>query len=79
MSQKLIIKTTGITCNHCTQHVTAELTAIPNITEVQIELVPQETSTITITTETNITDSQIFEALEEAGDYPIIEILRPND
>ncbi|GFG67719.1 hypothetical protein MKUB_52090 [Mycobacterium kubicae] len=60
---------TGMTCGHCVQAVTEELTALPGVSAVSVDLVPGDTSTVTITSDTPVTNEQIAAALSEAGDY----------
>ena len=57
----------GMTCNHCVHHVTSELTAIPGVTDVSIDLVVGGSSPIVVTSEAPLTDESIAAAIEEAG------------
>jgi copper chaperone CopZ len=59
----------GMTCGHCVAAVSAELSALPGVTEVSADLVPDGTSTVTVTSDTPISRDQVGAALEEAGDY----------
>jgi len=60
---------TGMTCGHCVGAVTDELTALPGVTAVNVDLVPGGTSTVTVTSDTPISTDQVAAALDEAGDY----------
>ncbi|WP_006243366.1 heavy-metal-associated domain-containing protein [Mycolicibacterium tusciae] len=60
---------TGMTCGHCVGAVTEELTALPGVTALSVDLVAGGTSTVTITSDTAIGDDQVAAALAEAGDY----------
>jgi copper chaperone len=60
---------TGITCGQCVDAVTGELSALPGVTAVNVDLVAGGTSTVTITSDTPIDHDQLAAALDEAGDY----------
>ncbi len=62
---------TGLTCAHCASAVTSELTALPEVQGVDVDLVAGGTSTVTVTSTTALTDLQVAEALDEAGDYEL--------
>jgi len=62
---------TGLTCGHCVGAVTSELTALPGVTDVQIDLVPEGTSTLSVITDAALTDAQVAAALDEAGEYQL--------
>jgi copper chaperone CopZ len=42
---------TGMTCSHCVTAVTEELSALPGVTEVSVDLVAGGTSTVTVTSD----------------------------
>jgi copper chaperone len=60
---------TGITCGQCVDAVTGELSALPGVTAVNVDLVPDGTSTVSITSDTPIDKAQVAAGLDEAGDY----------
>ncbi len=60
---------TGMTCGHCVAAVTSELSALPDVTAVSVDLVADGASQVTVTTETALSDAQVADALDEAGDY----------
>src|ERR1700712_4651992 len=60
---------TGMTCGHCVAAVTEEISAIPGITEVTVDLKPGATATRRVTSKHGVTRDQIAAALGEAGDY----------
>jgi len=60
---------TGMTCGHCAGAVTDELTALPGVTEVNVDLAAGGTSTVTVTSDAALRDEQVVGALDEAGDY----------
>ncbi|GLP82043.1 heavy-metal-associated domain-containing protein [Mycobacterium antarcticum] len=60
---------TGMTCSHCVAAVTAELGALAGVTDVQVDLVADGTSTVTISSDAPLIAEQVVAALDEAGDY----------
>ena len=60
---------TGMTCGHCVSAVTSEIKEIPGVTDVNIQLVPGGSSTVTVSSDSPLTDEQVAAALDEAGDY----------
>lgn len=64
-------RVTGLTCGHCVGAVTSEVTALKGVTDVQIDLLPEGTSTLHVTTDQALTDAQVATALDEAGDYQL--------
>ena len=61
------IKVDGMTCDHCVHAVTAELTALPSVTDVVVDLHAGETSTVTITSDAPLADDDVRAAIDEAG------------
>ncbi|MEN0128280.1 MAG: heavy-metal-associated domain-containing protein [Brevundimonas sp.] len=57
----------GMTCGHCVQHVTTELTALPGVTSVDIALVVGGSSQVTVTSDAPLPDADIAGAVDEAG------------
>lgn len=64
---------TGMTCGHCVAAVTEELTAVPGVTEVSVDLVPGGTSTVSVTSDGPISRDEVAAALDEAGDYHLAD------
>jgi copper chaperone len=62
---------TGMTCSHCVAAVSDELSALPGVTGVEVDLVAGGISTVTISSDTALTRDQIAAALDEAGDYQL--------
>lgn len=60
---------TGMTCRHCVNAVISEVKALPGVSDVNVELVPDGSSTVTVTSNGPLSDEQVSAALEEAGDY----------
>ncbi len=69
MSTVTAIAVTGMTCGHCVVAVTEEISAVPGVTDVTIDLVPGAASTVRVTSDAGVTRDQIAAALDEAGDY----------
>lgn len=61
---------TGMTCGHCVNHVTEEVSAVDGVTEVKVEL---EGGKMTVTSDEPIAFDTIVEAVAEAGDYTVTE------
>ncbi|MDY5584699.1 MAG: heavy-metal-associated domain-containing protein [Arcanobacterium sp.] len=77
MSNNLItVKVSGLTCNNCVGHVTEELNELAQVSEVNVDLVSGGVSTVSITSEAELSDAEIHEAIAEAGGYTITDIIR---
>ena len=63
---------TGLTCGHCVGAVTSEVKALPGVTGVQIDLVSEGISTLSVTADQILTDADVAAALDEAGDYRLV-------
>ena len=63
---------TGMTCGHCVHAVTEEVSALPGVTSVDVELVSGGTSTVSVEATTALTDEQVLAALDEAGGYELV-------
>jgi copper chaperone CopZ len=57
----------GMTCGNCVRHVTEELTALPGVTDVQVQLVAGGSSPVTVTSDAPLADDAIAAAVDEAG------------
>ena len=57
----------GMTCGHCVKAVTEEVSAIPGVTDVAVDLVNGGTSTVTITATEPVSDEAVAAAIDEAG------------
>jgi len=65
---------TGLTCGHCVGAVTSELSVLAGVTDVQIDLVVDGTSTLRVTAGKPLTDDEVALALDEAGDYKLVAV-----
>ncbi len=55
---------TGMTCSHCVQSVTQELSALPGVTSVQVDLA---SGGVTVDSEEVLSDEAVRAAVDEAG------------
>ena len=62
------IKVLGMTCDHCVNSVTEELTAIASVTGVDVVL---ESGKVTIQSDSELSHEDVIAAIEEAG-YEVV-------
>ena len=55
---------TGMTCGHCVSSVTEEVSELPGVTDVQVEL---ESGRLTVTSDAPVSADAVRGAVEEAG------------
>jgi copper chaperone len=55
---------TGMTCGHCVSSVTEEVSELPGVTDVAVEL---ETGRLTLTADRELPTEEVRAAVEEAG------------
>jgi copper chaperone CopZ len=55
---------TGMTCDHCVSAVTAELSQLPGVREVSVDL---PSNAVTVTSEAPLTIDEVRTAVDEAG------------
>lgn len=58
----------GMTCGHCVHAVKSEVSAIPGVTAVELNL---EDAKLQVTSDQPIDFDRLVEAVAEAGDYSI--------
>lgn len=58
---------TGMTCSHCVSSVTEELSELDGVAEVQVHLVPEGVSEVTISSTDPVPASDVEAAISEAG------------
>lgn len=61
------IKVNGMTCGHCVASVTEELSEVPGVTGVSVDLVAGGESGVHITHEGELDAAKVSAAVEEAG------------
>lgn len=64
-------KVTGMSCQHCVNAVTSELSDLDGVAAVTVELVPDGVSLVTVTSAHPLADDVVSAALDEAGDYRV--------
>lgn len=69
MSSTTTYTVTGMTCGHCVNAVTEEVTGIPGVTDVEVDLA---SGTVTITSQTPLQAADVRAAVDEAG-YELAE------
>ena len=55
---------TGMTCGHCVSAVTEEVTAVPGVTGVDVDLT---SGRLTVTSDAPVDESAVRAAVDEAG------------
>jgi copper chaperone len=55
---------TGMTCGHCVSAVTEEVSQVPGVTAVDVDL---ESGGLTVTSDAPVDESAVRAAVEEAG------------
>lgn len=55
---------TGMTCGHCVASVTEEVSEVPGVTAVDVDLA---SGRLTVTSEAPVSEAQVREAVAEAG------------
>ena len=58
---------TGMTCGHCSDSVTQEISKLAGVQEVTIDLVAGGTSAVHVTSESALDDNAVRAAVDEAG------------
>ncbi|QNV40053.1 heavy-metal-associated domain-containing protein [Rothia amarae] len=67
-----VVHATGLTCQHCAASVTEEVQEIENVNEVNVEVVKDGQSTITIDHDGELDDAKVEAAIAEAG-YELVK------
>lgn len=63
---------TGMTCSHCVASVTEEVGQIPGVDRVDVVLAVGGSSSVTVTSSTEIARAEVSAAVTEAG-YELVE------
>ncbi|WP_432560356.1 heavy-metal-associated domain-containing protein [Granulicoccus sp. GXG6511] len=61
---------TGMTCGHCVNAVTEEVSELEGVTDVNVQL---DSGTMVVESAERLPLSSIAEAVSEAGDYTVVE------
>lgn len=64
-------KATGLTCNHCAQSVTKNLMLIDGMTSVNVDVKPNEVSSIQTIGARDFMPEEISKALMQSGKYTL--------
>jgi copper chaperone len=64
MSVNTTYEVTGMTCGHCVSAVTAELSQLPGVREVSVDLA---TGGVTVTSDAPLPIDEVRTAVDEAG------------
>ena len=67
MSTTATYTVTGMTCGHCVSSVTEEISKLPGVSEVAVDLVPSGASAVTVTSAGPLDEPAVREAVDEAG------------
>ena len=67
MSTISTFKVTGMTCAHCVSAVTTELSALPGVTAVDVDLQGGAITPITVISNTELDPAAVAAAIDEAG------------
>jgi copper chaperone len=67
MSSTITLPVVGMNCGHCVQAVTQGLTALDGVRDVAVELVPDGTTLVTVTSAAPLDDAAVRAAIDEAG------------
>ena len=59
---------TGMTCGHCTSAVKSEVSALPGVTGVDVDL---DSGRLVVGSDAPVDFDRIVEAVAEAGDYTV--------
>lgn len=57
----------GMTCNHCVSSVTEELSALPGVRDVRVDLNAGGASKVTVRSESPLSQDAVASAVDEAG------------
>jgi copper chaperone len=64
---------TGMTCGHCVNAVSSELQNIDGVEDVTVDLNARGASTVTVTSAAPVQQGAVTAALDEAGDYHLVD------
>ncbi|MDN5766336.1 MAG: heavy-metal-associated domain-containing protein [Humibacillus sp.] len=61
----------GMTCDHCTNAVTSELSALVGVRTVAVDLATEGASTVTVVSDAPLPEPDVVTALDDAGGYTL--------
>lgn len=62
----------GMTCAHCVTTVTGELSKLPGVQDVHVDLVAGGVSAVHVVSDSQLDDAQVRGAVDEAG-YELVD------
>lgn len=62
---------TGMTCGRCAAHITEEVSELEGVTGVNVS---HESASMVVESKERIPFDAIIEAVQEAGDYSVVEV-----
>jgi copper chaperone len=68
-----VYRVAGLTCGHCVSAVIEELSALRGVSSVTVDLTAGGVSTVTVAAAQPPADGHISAALQEAGDYRLVD------
>jgi copper chaperone CopZ len=64
---------TGMTCEHCSRAVSAELKSVAGVSDVRVDLVPDGRSAVLVVSDAPLAVQAVSAALDEAGGYRLAD------
>jgi copper chaperone len=64
---------TGMTCEHCSRAVSAELKSVAGVSDVRVDLVPDGRSAVLVVSDAPLAVQAVAAALDEAGGYRLAD------
>lgn len=65
-------RATGLTCGHCAGAVVSELSELDGVSAVDVDVVKDGESTITVESSRALAETEVAAALDEAGGYVLV-------
>lgn len=62
-----VFRVSGMTCDHCVVAVTEEVSAVPGVSGVAVDLVPGGVSAVVVSAEAAVDVDAVRAAVDEAG------------
>ncbi|MFE5306964.1 heavy-metal-associated domain-containing protein [Isoptericola sp. NPDC056573] len=78
MSTVTTLGVTGMTCANCVAHVTKDLSAVPGVVDVSVELHVGGTSDVAVFSDAPLDEAALREAVDEAG-YDVASVAVQQD
>lgn len=63
----------GLTCGHCADAVTSDISQLPRVSHVTVDVIAGGTSMVTVVNDAPLLGSDLTAALDEAGDYRLAQ------